>query len=524
MKKGKWIKRINGLVFGGLLILILTVSLQPKEAQAATKSIKAGNFDTVSVYDMNSSGFQKLALVSSNKEVKVRKKTYTDNGVKHTAVLAWAPYSLGEDETATVTIKYYDTRKRKNVSVKKQVSFLADYNGGYEAEQAIEINSSRTFRMKGTVKLESIYSSLDRYESSMFAPFSGGGDGSESCTVVTSKKDKTFRILADEPGMMGCYVAGYYINGEISVYRFTIIVPSKEGNVFTQELKLVKDRSTVLYFTPAESGRLSVQISDQEIATAKIMENQDTKEAALILTGLKAGETSVNLSYDENGKTITNHYVLQVIEESPVKDEILLTPTEEEQSYSCIYPLTDGSGNLLKAITGRDYMEIVLDSKEVSVEYYTWDKVNLRVSKPGTYHISVRLKDLEGKTVEEYTLTVTAGELKYSNTEEIIFTNEADAKAYFCGKEYGSWISGEYTIGFQKNDVITAIWASNPWFLKSGDYAPGDATYSFDLKQQKIIVKDYDRTIEIPYEVIAKNHVRLTINGKTLDFINNSEK
>lgn len=517
--KNKWMKQIKWVICSYMVLLFIMLLSQNYEAKAATKSVTVGTFDTVSIFDMKSSELKNLSVASSKKDVKVKKKTYTDNGVKHTAVLAWAPYSGGDKEEATVTIKYYDIKKRKNVTVKKQTNFVPDYNGGYETEQTIALNADQRYIIRGSAKLKSIYNSLDRYESSMFAPFSGLGDGKEICTVTSSMKNKTFRIFADGYGKMGCYLAAYFINGEITVYKFNITVPSEDGSIFTREMKLVKGESTVLYFTPPESGRLSVQTGEEEIVSAELTENQDTKEAALILTGLNKGKTEVSLVYDTKGKPCINKYIINVVEQSPTTEEVLLTPTEENHSYACSYQLTDSCGNLLRVLPGTQHMEVLPDSSEVSVEYYTEDYVTLKFFAPGTYHVEVNLKNLDGSVVQNYMLTVTAGKLDYKDKEEITFTTEADAKAFFCGEAYRIWSSGEYTISFHDNNVITAIWASNPWFLKSGDYAPGDATYSFDIKQQKIIVKDYDRTLELSYEIITKDHVRLTIEGKTRDFI-----
>ncbi len=519
MKRTVRIQWINKIVYGFLLIFITLALFQKQEVKAATGGIIAGDQDTVAIFDSKASSLKNLSIASSDKNVKVKQKTYTDNGVKHTVVLAWAPYSMGEDETATVTVKYYDTKKKRTQSIKRQVSFLADYNGGYKADHTIASNGSKKFTIKGKGKLKAIYSSMDRYDSAMFAPFSGGGDGEESCVLTSDKKNKTFTIHAKGYGMMGCYVAASFINGENTVYRFNFTMPSKDGSVFTRDMKLIKDKSTVLYFTPPESGKLSVRMEEKGIVSAEIMENQDTKEAALILKGIKEGKTEVSLIYDAEGKSLVNKYRINVIMQAPVEEAISLIPSEEDRSYTCIYQLTDSSGNLLKSTVGVQYMEIVPDSKEVIVEGYDWDDFDLRFSSPGTYHIAVKLKDLDSKSVEEYVLTITAGELQYSDYEKISLSSEEEAIAYFCEKDYQQWRSGEYSITFFKNNKITAIQDSNPWLFKSGDYAPGDATYSFDLKQQKIIVKDYDRTIEIAYEIISKEHVRFSIDGRMLDFV-----
>ena len=518
MKRLTWVKNIKQIVFGCLLLLIMAVLSQRHEAEAATGSITAGHQDTVSVYDMKSSNLKNLSIASSNKEVKVKKKTYTDNGVKHTAVLAWAPYSYGEDESATITIRYYDTKKKKTVSIKKQVQFLASYNGGYKSEYKLATNSSKVFTIRSSAKLDSVYSSADRYESSMFAPYSGGGDGEEICSITSNKSKKTFTIRTDGFGMSDCYIAAYFINGECTVYRFDIIVPNKDGSVYTRELKLAKDKSTVLYFTQMESGCLNVETTEEGIVSTEITENQDTKEAALTLKGLKKGKTEVNLIYNAKGRTLINKYIIQVVNQSPVEEEIHLTPKEVDHTYTCIYQLTDTSGNLLKATAGTQYMEFIPDSPQVNISSDDWDYFDIAFSIAGTYHIAVKLKDLEGKTVEEYGLTFVTGELRCIDAEEITFSSEADAKAYFCGGKYKSWNSGEYTIGFGDNNVTNSHWDGDPWLYKSGDYAPGNATYSIDIEQKKIIVKDYDVTLEIGYEVLSKNHVRLIIKGKTWDF------
>lgn len=522
MKRTAMDKKITRIVFGCMLILIMTVLFQRQEANAAAGSITAGNQDTVSVFDMKSSNLKDLTIASSNKNVKVKKKTYTDGGVKHTAVLAWAPYSYGEDATATVTVKYYDNKKKNTVSIKKKVNFLADYNGGYKTEQKLALNGSKKFLIPGSTKITNIYTSLYKYDSSMFAPFSGGGDGEEICFVNSSKKNRTVNIITDGYGMAECYIYVSFINGEYLVYHFNVIVQREDGGIFTKELKLAKDKSTVLYFAPPKSKRLSVKTDKEGIVLAKIMENQDMKEAALVLTGLKEGKTEVSLVYDADGKALVNKYIIRVVEQSPVEDEIRLTPKEEERSYSCIYQLTDSSGNLLKATTGTQYMEIVPDSPEVSVNSADWDYFDIGFSRSGTYHIAVRLKDLEGKTVEEYVQTIIADELKYSDQKDLSFSSEEEAKAYFCGENYRSWRSGEYSISFYKKGIITSLEDSNPWLFISGDFVPGDATYSIDIKQKKIIVKDYDRIVQIAYEIISKDHVRLMIDGRTRDFFYNS--
>lgn len=512
-------RKVISIVIGSLFILIMSLLVQRQEAQAASSSITAGNMDTVSIFDMKSAGLKNLSVASSSKNVKVKKKTYTDNKIKHTVVLAWAPYSLGEDETATVTIKYYDIKKRKTVSIKKQVSFLADYNGGYKKSYTMAPNVSQNFTIRGGAKIKDAYSSLYRYESSWLAPFSGGGDGEEICTITFNKLKKAFAVRTNGYGMAECYVAVSFINGEQHVYRFHVIVPEEDGSIFTRDMKLVKDQSTVLYFTPPESGRLRVQTAEEGIVSAEITENKNTKEAVLVLKGLKEGSTEVSLIYDAEGESLVNKYRINVISQSPLAETIHLTPTEEKDGFHCIDQLRDSSGNLLKATVGTQYIEIVPDSPEVSVSSLDWDYFDLEFSQPGTYHIAVKLKNLEGKTVEDYVLTVVAGTLNYSDNEEIAFSSEAEAKTFFCGDSYQSWYSGEYSISFSKGDVISSIQGSNPWLFKSGDYAPGDAVYSFDTKQHKIIVKDYDRTIEIVYEIISKKHVRLTIEGRTRDFI-----
>lgn len=518
MKSLVLVRNIRKIVFGCLLILIMTVLFQNNEGKAATGTITAGDLDTVSVFDMKSSNLKNLSIASSNKDVKVKKKTYTDNGVKHTAVLASAPYSYGEDESATITMKYYDTKKKKTVSIKKQVKFLAGYNKGYESEYKLALNSIKVFTVRGSAKLESIYSSSEQYESSMFAPFSGGGDGEKICSITSNSSKKTFSIRTNGYGMSNCYVEAYFINGECTVYSFDIIVPRKDGSVYTRELKLAKDKSTVLYFTQIESGCLSVEMTEEGFVSTEITENQDTEEAALTLKGLKEGKTEVSLIYNAKGRTLINKYSIQVVNQSPVEEEIHLTPTEVDHRYSCVTLLTDSSGNLLKATAGTQYMEIVPDSSQVSISSDDWDYFDIAFSRAGTYHIAVKLKDLEGKTVEEYGLTFITGELSYSDAEEITFSSEADAKAFFSGGKYRSWSSGEYTLGFHDNNVIISYWDGDPWLLKSGDYAPGNATYSFDIEQQKIIVKDYDVTFDIKYEIISKKHVILTIKGKAWDF------
>lgn len=519
MKSLAWAGIIKKILLGCLLILIMTVLLQKNEVKAATDYITAGDLDTVSVFDMKSSSLKELSIASSNKDVKVKKKIYTDKGVKHTAVLAWAPYSMGEDETATITLRYYDIKNKKTVSVKKKVRFLADYNGGYASRQKLATVGRKVFTIGGSAKLQSVNCSLDRYESSMFAPFSGGGDGEEFCSITSSKARKTFTIHTFGYGMGSCYVAASFINGEYKVYRFDIIVPEKDGTVYTRKLKLTKDKSTVLYFSELESGGLSVHTTEEGIISTEITENKTTKEATLILKGLKEGRTEVELKYNAKGIALVNKYIIHVVDPSPVEKEIRLTPKEVDQSYSCIYQLTDSSGNLLKATTGTQYMEISPDSPEVRINSADWDYFDLEFSRPGTYHITVRIKDLEDKTVEKYGLTILAGELSFSDYETITLSSEAEAKAYFCGEEYRSWSSGECKLGFHDNGVITSYWDSNPWLFKSGDYVPGDATYSFDIEQQKIIIKDYDITMEIMYEIISEKHVRLTIKGRTWDFI-----
>lgn len=519
MKSLAWDRKIKQILWGCLLVLIITVFLQKNEVKAATDSITAGDMDTVSVFDIKSSSLKNLSIASSNKDVKVKKKTYTDNGVKHTAVLAWAPYSMGEDETATITLQYYDIKKKKTVFVKKKVRFLAGYNGGYASQQKLSATGKKEFSIQGSAKLQSVYSSLNRYESSMFAPFSGGGDGEEFCGITSSKAKKTFTIHTYGYGMGSCYVAASFINGEYKVYRFDIIAPEKDGSVYTRELMINKDKSTVLYFSQLESGGLSVQTTEKGIISTEITENQATKEAALILKGLKEGRTEVKLKYNAKGLTLVNTYIVHVVEPSPDEKEIRLTPKEVNHSYSCIYQLTDSSGNLLKATAGTQYMEIIPDSPQVRVSSDDWDYFDIAFSRAGNYHIAVKLKDPEGRTIEEYELTIIAGELSFSDYERITFFSEAEAKAFFCGEKNRSWSSGEYKLGFHDNGVITSYWDSDPWLFKSGDYAPGDATYSFDIEQQKILIKDYDVTIEIMYEIISEKHVRLTIKGKTWDFI-----
>jgi hypothetical protein len=518
MKRLTWVKNIKQIVFGCLFLLIMAVLSQRYEAEAATGSITAGHQDTVSVYDMKSSNLKNLSVASSNKKVKVKKKTYTDNGVKHTAVLAWAPYSYGEDESATITIRYYDIQKKKTVSVKKQVQFLANYNGGYQSEYKLATNSSKVFTIRGSAKLNGVYSSIDRYESSMFAPYSGGADGEEICSITSNKSKKTFTVHTNGFGMSDCYVAAYFINGECTIYRFNVIASSQDDIVYARKLKLVKGKATVLYFHQIESGCLSVEMTKEGIVSTEITEDQDNKEVALTLKGLKEGKTEVNLIYNAKGRTLINQYIVQVVNQSPAEEEIHLTPKEVDHTYTCIYQLTDSSGNLIKANANTQFTEFIPDSPEVKISSDESYSYYIAFSTAGTYHIKVKLKDLEGKTVDEYELKFITDELRCIDAEEITFSSEADAKAFFCGGKYRSWSSGEYTIGFGDDDETISYWDGDPWLYKSGDSVPGNATYSIDIKQKKIIVKDYDVTLEIGYEVLSKNHVRLIINGKTWDF------
>lgn len=516
--------RVNQLkwVVGSILIIFAIVMILPKEAvKASTKTMTAGVFDTISVFDKTSASVKNVTWTSSNKGVNMKKKTYLSAGKKHTVILAFVTNNTGEAQTSKITIKYYDINKKKTYTIKTSIKFIKDYNRGYSKDQTMKQGAKKNFEIKNSAQIKAIHSVFGTYDSSKFMIGSYGEDAQGICTVKTSTKDKKFNVTANKYGRADSIIIVDFMNGEQYWYQFQVSIPEGDGSIYTENKKIVKGQSIILYYAPQAVGKITVKSADETVVSAKLTQNKEVAEEALVLTGLKTGKTKVSVTYDDNGKSIVNKYEINVLDNSPLSKAILLSPTEVDLMYTCSYPMTDSSGNELRMTEGAfRHIEITPNSSEVRVDYYGQDQITLKITAAGLYNVDVKLKNLDGSVVQSFTLAITAGALQYSDYEKIIFAQEEEAKDFFCGTSNKTWINRthEYLITFSQDDVVRAIEASNPWFIRYGDYAPGEATYSIDINRQVIVVDDFEQTVEIGYEIISKDHIRLTINGQTLDY------
>ncbi|BCN30931.1 hypothetical protein [Anaeromicropila herbilytica] len=517
-------KKLKVILFCTIIMILVVMIFQNMESKTkmetttktTTKTMTAGVYETVSVFDMKTASIKNLTFSSSDKRVSVKKKTYLSNGKKHTAVLACVANNTWKEESSSIIVKYYNANKRKSFNVRIKINFAKEYNRGYSATQLFNKGEKKSFKIDNSVEIDSIHSTFGKYSSSMLGFDTVVYEDSNVCTMKTSEKNKNFTITATNYGYTSGNVFVDFKDGSEYWYQFGIMVPKNDGSIYTESKKVVKGKSVILYFTPPKSGKLSIDIKDNTIVSAKLSEDVKSASASLLLNGLKIGKTDIFLTYHDKGKAIVNKYEINVIETYDMPQVVTLKPKEVKGIYTCSYPITDTSGNPL---TGGSMEQITSDSSEVNAVLVD-GKMQLSISAEGTYHVNVIFKNIDGSVAQKYTLTIIAENLKYSDEENITFATEAKAKDFFGGTSGKSWWNEEqeYTVEFLKDDVINAIDGTNPWFLIYGDSVDGDATYSIDINRKVIVINDYKQTIELGYRVISKRHIRLTYNGRTLDY------
>jgi hypothetical protein len=320
--------------------------------------------------------------------------------------------------------------------------------------------------------------------------------------------------------------------------------PSKTGSdLFTYTFSIANKN----YSLPAP---LSTFLTDgYQIKGIFNVEPIDIDKVILETLG-KAGKVlapseTLTLVLDKNDKiiivTIKNEYdSFQYYKDCSVIG-VRVLPLANGAAYKLPGNISIGSSenDLTSNIKGQSYIrydyEQLVEYMHESSYYYNSDWVRYEVyaldssKSEGNkipYKGKVIFDVIDGKVREISVLRANKDPLGTVNKNDILNTtdNESDRYNYseeeminflcYNGDKYSSWSEVNYVMTFNKKGHFTCYdaGAGNPWFLKYGDTVEGEASYTIDAKNKLILVEDYDRTINIHYNIVSSFEIDITID------------
>lgn len=485
---------------------------------AAATTVDAELGDTVSAGQYSSKKVSKVQAKSSNKKIQAKVKTFTVNGVKNysvnTSIKESYFNSASGTESSNITITYYDKSKKKTITQKVKVIFHDGYQ--YKREHLILVEENKTTALK-TMKRSSSLSSVNTFDIDKYEDY---------CQMSHKKNSNTINITGIKKGNAKIVIQAEYKNGEIIKEEYTLLIVDSKKKMSTT--KVLDGKTTQLYLELPLTGKVTLKSSNKAIVTTEVQQlsgrkyfkdkwmkdfdamsgynsNQNKLMTSILLNGKSEGKATVTVTY-KNEKTGKNYKILipvQVVNKSVIEEvqKINLVNPIVDSEYTDY--LTDQLGNPI----GGSLTNLESD-RHVYVQKY--DRVLIQGRLGEDFNIKCTTRDLKGKKIDSFTKSIEFVKGTITENPQYIFEDIQSAMDYFNG----GWLASEnLVLKFYDNGELGTYYAvGNPWNI--GDWEIYDATYSINIVNQTITIKEGENSAVASYSILDKDRFILTVEGQ----------
>ncbi len=516
------------------------------ETVTAKKTVYGSIGDTVAVFEGLTSNTKIISIKSSNTGIFASVNYYTDQGIKQYSILAKCITATKLEESATITVKCYSKKKKKNYTRKLFVTFQTDYQYDIDRNTGIQLGNSKKISLKRTSTILS--QKIKYYKFHMNSFFYDSAPYDKICTTSLSKTNSTLSLKGTKLGSLNMKLTTKYADGEIIKNSINVNINDTDGCIADEEKNVVIGNPVyILYKIADHNAKLTVTGSDDSILKCNLQirtlkdiakayhyklsafDDPESKMALLYFDGIKEGISTVYVTYSSaDGETIYKYrYPINVFAstQAMTTQSVNFVMYENDILYEDVCYIEDLSGNVLQRIP--DITTIAPDTDNVYYTFTMEGQCNVTLNKDSESHISVTIKDLFNKKLTQFTKTFLPTYRNETESTDIIFKTKLEAIAFISSGD-GRWY-GYHNLGIVFKNENIKIYdtdsddeddTSVP-IDETGYKLDNTAVYSFDINKKLIKITDESYTTTLPYRIISNDQIIIKYKGKWTLFAKN---